>query len=84
MKARSDDVVWREVDGQVIILDLKTSTYLSTNATGTYLWGLLQEDKATDDLEAALVDKYGVGPDRAKQDVDAFLDMLRSNELLAG
>jgi hypothetical protein len=84
MRVRTDDVVWREVDGEVVILDLKTSTYLSTNKTGAHLWKLLQQDRDTDELETSLVDTYGVERSLAQSDVGAFLDMLRSKELLIG
>jgi hypothetical protein len=82
MKVRSEDVMWREVAGEVVILDLKTSTYLSTNATGTCLWKLLQEDCTLKDLQASVVETYGVDIETATKDVQAFLEMLRSNELL--
>ncbi len=84
MRVRSDDVMWREVDDEVVILDLKTSTYLSTNKTGAYLWKLLQEDRDTNELEIALADTYRVDRATAQSDVGTFLDMLRSKELLIG
>ena len=82
MRARTDEVMWREVEGEAVILDLKTSTYLTTNATGARMWKLLQEETTPAELERHLVGTYGISEDVARQDVDAFLAMLRENDLL--
>ena len=82
MRARTDEVMWREVEGEAVILDLKTSTYLTTNTTGARMWKLLQEDRTSAELEEHLVGAYGISEEAARQDVDAFLAMLRENDLL--
>src|SRR4051794_22901354 len=33
MKLRVDDITWREIDGDLVILDLRSSTYLTANAS---------------------------------------------------
>ena len=82
MKARQEDVVWREVEGQTVILDLKTSSYLTTNVSGTRMWQLLQDGRQQLELEEELISAYGISEEDAKRDVISFLDMLRENNFL--
>ncbi|MHB1547121.1 MAG: PqqD family protein [Acidimicrobiales bacterium] len=82
MRARSEQVMWREIDGQVVILDLRSSSYLRSNGTGARLWERLQTECQHDDLVDVLVSSYQVDPEVAASDVDAFLATLREGDLL--
>lgn len=82
MRARSEDVMWREVDGQAIILDLRSSCYLRTNDTGARLWGQLQEDREIGELTSILVSESGIDELQARQDIEQFITELRENGLL--
>lgn len=84
VKLRQDDVSWREIDGEMVVLDLKTSKYLTTNATGTTLLKLLTEERTPDELADALVETFEIDGDTAARDVTAFLDDLSTRGLLVG
>lgn len=81
---RCRDVIWREVDGDIVGLDLRSSRYFTLNTTAAQLWKLLEHDAETDELVDALVHAYGVEPDRARTDVAAFVEAMREHGLLAG
>ncbi|MCA5892868.1 PqqD family protein [Isoptericola sp. NEAU-Y5] len=82
MKMRSDGVTWQEIDGELVLLDLSTSAYLTTNAAGSLLAKVLVDGAERGDLVAALVGEYGIDEARAAGDVDDFLEQLRSRDLL--
>lgn len=82
MKMRSDGVTWQEIDGELVLLDLTTSSYLTTNEAGTVLAKSLVDGADRDDLVAALVDRYGIDQGTAGADVDDFLRELRVRDLL--
>lgn len=84
VKLRTQEVSWREIDGEMVILDLRTSTYLSANRVGTTLLNLLTEERTTDDLAAALMGEFGIDHPTAMTDTRAFLDDLASRGLLEG
>lgn len=85
LRLRDDDLSWREIDDEVIAVDVETSTYLGTNKAGTLLWRRLGEGSATkQDLAGLLVETYGIEAARARADVDAFVDDLSARGLLAG
>lgn len=84
MQVRSDDVSWQELDGHVVVLDLRSSVYLEINASGTVLWNLLVGGAEVDDLQVALVERYGLTSSDAAHDVARFLETMRMRDLLEG
>jgi hypothetical protein len=82
MKLRVDDITWREIDGDLVILDLRSSTYLTANASGTVLMRQLTDERTLPQLIHALVDAFGIPEHRAQQDVQAFVDELGERGLL--
>jgi hypothetical protein len=76
-------VSWLEVDGEIIALQLSSSEYLSTNATGALLWKSLTSGTTREELIAQVVEAYGIDQQRAAADTDAFLEALAAQGLLA-
>lgn len=75
-------MVWREVDGEIVALDVSTSTYIAVNPTGAFLWPSLVEGASQEELAQRLVQSYDVDLRRAAQDVAVFLAPLRERGLL--
>lgn len=82
VQIRSNDVSWREVDGEVIALDLRSSTYFTTNRTGTLLWHAMIDGATIDQLAALLRSSFGISDELAHADVESFLNLLVANGLL--
>jgi len=80
---RSDGLSWRELDDQVVVLDAKSSRYLTINGAGVVIWRALAEGAALDAIVRALVEEYDVDEHVARNDVVVFLDDLRERGLLA-
>lgn len=80
---RKDDLDWREIDDEIVVLDTRDAVYLSVQGSGALVWRLLAESTTKDSLIEALVEKYGVDSTRATADVDAFLGTLNDRGLLA-
>lgn len=83
MRLRDEGVTWRELDGEMVILDLESSTYLTTNRTGTALLRQLVEDRSLDDLVQELVTTFDVSADQAEHDARSFITELDEAGLLA-
>lgn len=82
LRLREDDVAWREFGGEGILLDLRSSRYLSANASATLLWRLLDSGTTQAELEAALVAEFAIDERRARDDVERFLTSCRERDLL--
>jgi coenzyme PQQ synthesis protein D (PqqD) len=83
LKLRVDDLHWREIDGEVIALEARGSTYVAANGTGTLLWRALAEGTTTEALADELVRVYGIDRQRANEDIAHFLAQLTDQGLLA-
>lgn len=82
MKLRANDITWREIDGDLVILDLRSSTYLTTNASGAVLMKELTDERTDDELVRALVGAYDISETQAEADVRSFVQALRDGGLL--
>ena len=83
LRLREDAIEWREVEGEIVALDLESSEYIAVNRTGAAIWPLLAEGARRDELAARLVVEYGIDEDSAARDVDAFVKTLSERDLLA-
>lgn len=82
MKLRADDLTWREIDGDLVILDLRSSTYLTTNASGTVLIKELTHDRTDEELISVLMSTFGISESQAQSDVRSFVEALTTGGLL--
>jgi len=72
----TENVLAREVEGETVILDLRTQRYVGGNRSATVLWPLLESGASREQLAQRLVDEFGVSRERAEGDVSAFVDQL--------
>jgi Coenzyme PQQ synthesis protein D (PqqD) len=82
MRLRGTDVHWQEIDGELIALEARASTYLAANEPGTLLWRALATGSTRSALAAKLVEHYGIEFDRALADTDAFIAQVAAHGLL--
>jgi hypothetical protein len=82
LQLRDADLDWREVEGELVALDLRESRYLAINRTGRVLWAALAEGATRDELIVRLVEAFDIERPRAAADVDAFTTELESRGLL--
>jgi hypothetical protein len=75
-------LTWREIEGEVIVLDKRTWTYLGINPSGALLWKELAQGTTLPALVDRLCDTYGRSREEASQDADDFLSALRAHELV--
>lgn len=83
VQLRQDGISWQEIEGELVILDLERSVYLTTNVSGAFLSKLLVEDRTREELVSRLAEEFGIDEERAGADVDAFLEELSRRGLLA-
>ena len=73
----------REMGGVNIVVAVgdmaaKFKGVVRLNESGTFLWKLLENDISEAELLSALLEKYDVTEELAKNDVASFLDMIRN------
>jgi hypothetical protein len=75
-------VAWREVDGEIVAVDMETAEYLTMNGTGALLWEELVGGTTEEALAGRLVDEYAIPARQADADIAAFLGTLRERGLV--
>ena len=83
LRLRHEGLNWREIDGEVVVLDMERSHYLNLNATGCVLWLLLAEGANRRQLVEKLIEEFDVTEPTAQADVEAFIISCRDSGLLA-
>jgi Coenzyme PQQ synthesis protein D (PqqD) len=81
MLVRNASVLWRELDGEAVLLDPQAGCSYNLNPVGTLVWTLLDGQHNTEDIVAAICEAYEVEPEQASQDVEQLLDSLLTNKL---
>ena len=78
-----DEVIFRELDGEAVVLNLDTGIYFGLDAVGTRIWQLLVERKPLKAVLDSLIDEYEAPPDRLQRDLLAFVERLDDKGLLS-
>lgn len=74
---KTDDIAWRVVDGEAVIVHALTSGYFGLNSTGTAIWEALATGPlSAEDIAEGLVSEAEVSSDQVRPAVDAFLTEL--------
>jgi len=79
----ADDVVFRELDGEAIILNLESGVYFGLDTVGTRIWQLCQERVYLGTVWEMMCAEFDAPPDAMRADLLALIDELTSKGLLA-
>jgi hypothetical protein len=82
VRVRPDAVEWRNVDGEIVALDLRRAVYLTINPSGAKLWPALVEGATREELVRRLSEEWGIAEEQAAEDVDRFVRELADQDLL--
>lgn len=79
--------VLREVAGQCVVVPvgeeaLHFNGVITLNSSGKILWEALKKDVSLEDLVNLLLSKYNVTKEVATQDVNEFINILRSRNII--
>ncbi len=76
-------VVWQEIAGEAVLLDLDSERYFGLNAVGTAVWRGLSEGRPLADIVEDLTPRYAVDAERLASDIAALVAHLQAEGLLA-
>jgi hypothetical protein len=78
----SPSVVFRELDGELVLLNLDSGVYFGLDAVGTRIWTLLLEHGTTGPVCAQMEREYEVGREQLERDVGRLVHELQEKGLL--
>ena len=82
MRLRSADLSKRALGDEMVLLDLRSSQYLTVSGVGVDIVLMLSEDRSEDELIASLLERYDVTEEALRTDVGTFVRQLRDADLL--
>jgi len=77
------DVVYRELEGEMVLVHLGTNRIYSLNETGARFWELLASGSERAEIERQLLDEFVVEPQDLRQEIDSMLGALAEEGLVA-
>ncbi|GAC1388422.1 MAG: hypothetical protein NVS4B7_17510 [Ktedonobacteraceae bacterium] len=75
-------ILWRELDGEAVLLSPAAGSSYNLNRVGTFIWKLLDGKHSSADIATDICEVYEVEYERALQDVESIIAELWSNNLL--
>jgi hypothetical protein len=76
------DIAWREIDGEIVLLDLTGAAYYSVSRSGVVLWPAVVEGATVAALSERLAQEYSLERQVAERDVRVLIDSLSGEGLL--
>ena len=77
-----DNVMFRELDGESVILDLDSESYFGLDEIGTRMWLAITAATSIQDAFDTLSAEYEVAPDTLRGDLNELLDTLIDRGLI--
>lgn len=72
----SDEVLFQEIGGEAVLLDLASEQYFGLDAVGTRIWSLLDGNASLDRIQEALCAEYDAPRERIHDDLFALARRL--------
>jgi hypothetical protein len=77
----SKDAVFRDLQGEAVILDLNAGTYFGLNAVGARIWQLIEQNGSLRTVFDTLCAEYDIEPETLEHDLLALVTSLADARL---
>ena len=77
-----EGVLFQDVSGETVLLDLSSESYFGLDPVGTRIWALLNENKSVGQVLDALLEEYEVERGTLEADLEELLDKMLAAGLI--
>lgn len=77
-----ETVLFREFDGEAVILNLNTESYLGLDPVGTRMWTVLTTEPSIQAAYDLLLSEYEVDPGTLRSDLERLLGEMLAHSLI--
>ena len=81
--AVAPDVLINVVDGEAVLLDLKSESYFGLDEVGMRMWQVLTESASVKAAYETLLAEYDVEPEKLQHDLEELIQQLVEHGLVA-
>ena len=78
----TQDTLINFIEGESVILNLKSESYFGLDQVGTRMWTLLTTSDSIQSAYERLLDEYDVAADKLRADLSELIDKLLARGLL--
>lgn len=78
----NDDVLFQDLSGQGVLLNLKTGVYIGLDQVGTRVWSLIENQSLLSEAHKSLVAEFEVTPERCAEDLIALVRDMQEHGLV--
>jgi hypothetical protein len=82
MLIRKKDFIWREVDGEAVIISSDNKFMHVLNETAAMIWSLLDGNHDQESIAGIVAAEFGESVEEVKRDLDDCIEQLRARNLL--
>jgi hypothetical protein len=79
---RRNDLVWREIDGEVVILSPDNKYMHTFNEIGSRIWALMDGERDINTIADIIAEEYGEKNDIVKKDLAEYIKQLKQLKLM--
>lgn len=78
----ADDVLFQEIQGEGVLLNVASGVYLGLDQVGTRFWQLITDSQNLDEVVGVMLDEYEVSRERLERDLLALASRMLSEGLV--
>jgi hypothetical protein len=79
---RKSDLLFNEIDGEVVMLSIENSEYYGMDKVGSRIWELLEQPVVFKDLISKLMEEYNVSEEQCFNETLEFIRSLNIKKLI--
>lgn len=79
---KPEQVLARQIEGEMVILDLASEAYFGLDEVGTAMWNEMIQADSIELAYQSLLEQYNVEPETLRADMQALLEQLIEKQLL--
>jgi hypothetical protein len=77
-----EDVLFQELQGEAVLLNLKTGVYLGLDQLGTKIWQLLQQNASLNKVVDSVLQEYAVTHEQFAKDLLTLVGQMERQGLI--
>ncbi len=76
------DALWRDLDGEAVIVDLRSGTYFGLDAVGTRIWAGMEKGAPLREVLRGVTESFDVPEEMARADLLRLVETLLAKGLV--
>lgn len=78
----TDDVIFQELEGEAVLLNMQSEIYFGLNGMGTRIWQLLKTHGRLRSISETILNEYDIDEEQLGNHLCEFIDKLHSKGLV--